>query len=72
MNTIKVDKKKCNGCKTCYKACWLDVIRWDEKNNLPCAPYAYDCVECDFCEAHCPTGAFKVIVDFSRPFPKLY
>ncbi len=30
MNTIIVNKEQCIGCKICFKACFIDVIKWDE------------------------------------------
>nr|WP_320133821.1 4Fe-4S dicluster-binding protein [uncultured Holophaga sp.] len=72
MNVIKVDDEKCVGCKTCYKACWLDVIRWNEEAKRPVIAYAEDCVECNFCEISCPTDAIFVNVDYTRPFPSPY
>ena len=35
MHTIKIDMEKCNGCKQCYRACFVDVIRWDEAAKRP-------------------------------------
>ncbi|MBP1627306.1 MAG: hypothetical protein H6Q00_1781 [Holophagaceae bacterium] len=72
MNVIKVDDEKCVGCKTCYKACWLDVIRWNEETKRPVIAYAEDCVECNFCEISCPTDAIFVNVDYTRQFPSPY
>lgn len=72
MNTIKVDDNKCIGCKTCYKACWLDVIRWNDEMRLPVIAYPKDCVECNYCEISCPTEAIHVIIDYARPWPRIY
>ncbi len=66
MNRITVDPAACTGCKTCYKACFIDVIRWDAEHNLPIAPYAKDCVGCMYCQASCPFGAIKVEIDFDN------
>ncbi len=72
MNTINVDQDKCIGCKMCYKACWLDVIRWDDKAKKPVIAYPKDCVECNFCEISCPKEAIKVNIDYTKPFPEPY
>ena len=72
MYTIKVDNDKCTGCKTCYKACWIDVIRWDEAAKRPIIAYPEDCVECNFCEISCPVDAIVVHVDYTRHFPSPY
>jgi NAD-dependent dihydropyrimidine dehydrogenase PreA subunit len=72
MNVIKVDDTKCDGCKTCYKACWLDVIRWNDETDRPLIAYAQDCVECNYCEISCPQDAIEVSIDYSKPFPDVY
>lgn len=72
MNTILIDRDKCVGCQICYKACWVDVIRWDEGAKQPISAYAEDCVECNFCEISCPVGAIKVQIDYRKPFPCSY
>lgn len=64
MNRIVVDTEVCTGCKTCYKACFIDVIRWDEEKNLPYGAYPQDCVSCMYCVASCPFDAIKVEIDF--------
>lgn len=71
MNKIKFDSK-CIGCKICYKACWLDVIRWDDEKKRPVAAYPEDCIDCMFCVSQCPTDSVHVIVDFKKPMPKAY
>lgn len=72
MNTINVDYDKCIGCKICYKACWLDVIRWDDEKKKPVVAYPKDCVECNYCEISCPQEAIRVEIDYTKPFPEPY
>lgn len=70
MNRIIVNPVLCNGCQTCYKACFADVIRWDKKNRKPIAAYPRECVQCNFCQINCRQGALRVIPDYqSYPFP---
>ena len=35
MNAVVIDFEACSGCKTCYLACFADVIRWDAEAKRP-------------------------------------
>ncbi len=59
MNTIKIDFDCCNGCKICYKACFVDVFRWDDENKRPVVAYPEDCASCNLCELNCPKNASR-------------
>lgn len=72
MNVIKVDLDTCTGCASCYTACWIDVIRWDEARNRPLIAYPEDCVECNYCEISCPSESITVNPDYSKPWPRVY
>ena len=72
MKSCSLDESKCTGCKICYKACWLDVIRWDEKTGRPFFAYPQDCVECNYCEISCPSEAINIKIDYDKPFPDAY
>jgi NAD-dependent dihydropyrimidine dehydrogenase PreA subunit len=61
---VIVNQEKCIGCKICYKACFVDVIRWDEENKKPIIAYPKDCVHCTYCEALCPKECIEVEIDF--------
>jgi NAD-dependent dihydropyrimidine dehydrogenase PreA subunit len=64
MNRIIINKEMCNGCKTCFKSCFIDVIKWDDEKKRPFAAYPEDCVQCMFCELNCPKKALRVIEDY--------
>ncbi|NLV50893.1 MAG: 4Fe-4S binding protein [Clostridiales bacterium] len=64
-HTILYDSEKCIGCKLCYKACFVDVIRWDETKKQPVFRYVEDCEHCFSCQAVCPKDCITVIPDYS-------
>ena len=65
MNTINIDLDSCDGCKTCVKACFANVLRWDKSAKRPTVAYAEDCVHCNVCELACPRGCIEVVPDFA-------
>jgi len=58
---IEIDLDKCTGCKLCIDACFVDVIRWDSKEEKPIAAYPEDCAWCLSCEIACPAQCIEVI-----------
>jgi NAD-dependent dihydropyrimidine dehydrogenase PreA subunit len=74
MHTIVIDKDKCTGCKKCYRACFVDVIRWNEVEKKPIAKYPEECATCNWCELSCAFDAIHVIpgnpVRVPDPYPK--
>ncbi len=74
MHIITVDKDVCNGCKRCVQACFNDVIRFDEEENVAVVKYPEECATCNWCELSCPDGAIKVTpvnpVRIPEPYPK--
>ena len=69
MNEIRIDLEACNGCRTCYSACFVDVFRWDETAERPVVAYPEDCVECNVCELNCPQECIQVVVDWDKYYP---
>ena len=70
MNNIIVNREICNGCKTCFKSCFIDVIKWDDSLKKPVIAYPEDCVQCLYCEINCSQRAIKVVEDYgSYMFP---
>lgn len=61
---IEFNADKCIGCKLCYKACFVDVIRWDEENKKPVFKYVEDCEHCNYCEIVCSKDCIKVVPDY--------
>lgn len=71
MNKIIINRELCNGCKICFKSCFVDVIKWDAEAKKPLEAYPEDCVQCMYCELNCPQRAVKVVEDYaSYQFPR--
>jgi len=70
--SINIDPDMCNGCKTCVDACFVDVIRWDDKEERPIAAYPEDCVWCYACEIACPVQCIEVIPTMPERIPSSY
>lgn len=63
-HVINFNPENCVGCKMCYKACFIDVIRWDEEKKQPIFKYVEDCEHCNYCEVSCKRGCIQVVPDF--------
>jgi NAD-dependent dihydropyrimidine dehydrogenase PreA subunit len=71
VGNIIVNRELCNGCKVCHQACFIDVIKWDEKAKKPVIAYPDECVHCMYCEINCAKRAIKVSPDYqSYLFPR--
>lgn len=55
---------RCVGCKQCYKACFVDVIRWNEEKKQPDFRYVEDCEHCFYCQSVCRKDAIRVHPDY--------
>lgn len=60
---IEFEPEKCVGCQLCYKACFVDVIRWDAEHKKPVFKYVEDCEHCFCCMSVCHRDAIRVIPD---------
>jgi NAD-dependent dihydropyrimidine dehydrogenase PreA subunit len=69
---VEIDKDVCTSCKTCVKACFVDVIRWDDAEDKPVPAYQEDCVWCFMCEVNCPVQCINVIPDVPGPMAAPY
>ena len=69
---IEIDKDMCNSCKTCVDACFVDVFRWDAKEERPIAAYPEDCVWCLACEMACPVQCIEVMPNIPEGLPAPY
>ena len=67
---IKIDLDLCNSCKMCFKACFVDVIRWDDEQEKPIVAYPEDCCWCLSCEEACTAQCIEVIPTMPVPLPK--
>ena len=72
MNKIVINYDECIGCKQCYNACFMDVIRWDEENKRPVAAYPEECAICCWCEIKCPKKCIDVQPDYSVRRPQMW
>lgn len=47
---FEVDKEKCNGCRSCQRACKMDIRVWETPNSR-------ECIRCGDCLKSCKQGA---------------
>jgi NAD-dependent dihydropyrimidine dehydrogenase PreA subunit len=64
MNAISIDLDKCDGCRSCVKACFVNVLTWDRQGKRPRASHAEDCAHCNLCELACPKDCISVVPDY--------
>ena len=69
---IRIDFDGCTGCQSCMKACFVDVIRWDDTNKRPVVAYLEDCVWCLACECACPEQVIEVVPNIPAPLRSSY
>lgn len=72
MVQFKFDYDKCIGCKKCIKACFVDVLRWDDEANHPVAKYPEECAVCTWCMIECPKDVIDVIPDYTMKRPPVF
>ena len=68
--TIEIDLDMCNSCKTCVDACFIDVLRWDDKEERPVVAYPDDCVWCFACELACTVKCIEVLPNLPWRVPE--
>ena len=52
---VRVDKKKCIGCRRCEGACMLKAIDFDDDTGKPII-----CKHCGLCSKYCPHGCLTM------------
>lgn len=57
---VKIDYRRCTGCKKCYDLCPMDVFTWDEETKMPRATYEEECWFCGICWEDCPKRAIDI------------
>ena len=62
---VKIDYRRCNGCKKCYNICPMDVFTWDEDTKMPVIEYWDECWHCGICFMECPKRAINVTLPVS-------
>lgn len=72
MVQFKIDYDQCMKCKKCIKACFVDVLRWDEEKDRPVAKYPQECAACCWCVIECPKGIIDVIPDYTMKRPPVF
>ena len=58
---IEYDPTNCVGCQLCYKACFVDVIRWDAEKKQPIFQYPDECEHCYYCMSVCAKDCIKIM-----------
>lgn len=54
-----IDKKKCNGCKTCIEICPMNIFVMAKGKSAAKKPE--ECIGCRACEAQCSVEAIKIV-----------
>ncbi|MBQ9032044.1 MAG: ferredoxin family protein [Parasporobacterium sp.] len=60
MGPIKIDYKKCIGCKKCYDLCPQDIYVIDKETGMPKVVYEDECWLCGICWMECPKRAIDI------------
>lgn len=63
-HNIQYNPENCIGCKLCYKACFVDVIRWDAEKKQPVFKYVEDCEHCFFCASVCKKNCIEILPNY--------
>ncbi len=56
----EIDYTKCTGCGKCYDLCPMDVITWNQEQDIPEITYPEDCWFCGVCWMECPKRAIDI------------
>jgi NAD-dependent dihydropyrimidine dehydrogenase PreA subunit len=62
---VKINYKRCSGCKRCYDVCPIDIFAWDDEKDMPVVAYQYECSHCGICWMECPKRAIEIALPAS-------
>jgi len=53
---VRLDAKRCIGCRQCVGACTIGAVQWDAEIDKPMI-----CVHCGYCVRYCPHGVLTLV-----------
>ena len=62
---IKLDYRRCNGCRKCYELCPMDIFVLDKEMDMPRVAYEEECGFCGICWMECPKRAIDIVYPVS-------
>ena len=60
MHGVKINHRRCRGCKRCYEVCPSDIFEFDDRLYLLEVAYPDECWYCGACIYECPEDALEL------------